>query len=41
MSRRLNLIYNEWSPTMEVYSIDESFLDLMHSQIKRTLALRP
>ena len=30
MSRRLNLIYNEWSPTMEVYSIDESFLDLSH-----------
>lgn len=28
MSRRMNEIYRRWSPAVEVYSIDESFLDL-------------
>ena len=28
MSARLNAIYRDWSPDVEVYSIDESFLDL-------------
>ncbi|GAK73124.1 UmuC protein [Agrobacterium rubi TR3 = NBRC 13261] len=28
MSARLNAIYRQWSPDVEVYSIDESFLDL-------------
>ncbi len=27
-SRRMNEIYRQWSPDVEVYSIDESFLDL-------------
>lgn len=28
MSARLNAIYRQWSPDVEVYSIDESFLDV-------------
>ena len=28
MSARLNAIYRQWSPDVEVYSIDESFLDM-------------
>ena len=28
MSARMNAIYRQWSPDVEVYSIDESFLDL-------------
>lgn len=28
MSARMNAIYREWAPEVEVYSIDESFLDL-------------
>jgi DNA polymerase V len=28
MSARLNTIYRQWSPDVEVYSIDESFLDM-------------
>lgn len=28
MSARLNTIYRQWSPDVEVYSIDESFLDV-------------
>ena len=28
MSRRLNAIYQDWAPEIEVYSIDESFLDI-------------
>uniref|UniRef100_UPI00186A0691 Y-family DNA polymerase n=1 Tax=Aureimonas psammosilenae TaxID=2495496 RepID=UPI00186A0691 len=28
MSARMNAIYRDWSPDVEVYSIDESFLDL-------------
>lgn len=30
MSARLNAIYRQWSPDVEVYSIDESFLDVSH-----------
>lgn len=30
MSARLNAIYRQWTPDVEVYSIDESFLDVSH-----------
>ena len=30
MSARLNAIYRQWSPEVEIYSIDESFLDVSH-----------
>lgn len=30
MSARLNTIYRQWAPEVEIYSIDESFLDVTH-----------
>lgn len=30
MSARLNAIYRQWAPDVEIYSIDESFLDVAH-----------
>ncbi|MGI2036324.1 Y-family DNA polymerase [Rhizobium panacihumi] len=30
MSARLNTIYRQWAPDVEIYSIDESFLDVAH-----------
>ena len=32
MSARLNAIYRQWAPDVEIYSIDESFLDVAHVQ---------
>ena len=34
MSRRMNAVYQGFSPDIEVYSIDESFLDVEHLPIK-------
>ncbi|QYO75610.1 Y-family DNA polymerase [Devosia salina] len=34
MSRRMNSVYQGFSPDIEIYSIDESFLDITHLAIK-------
>lgn len=34
MSRRMNAVYQGFSPDIEIYSIDESFLDVEHLPIK-------
>lgn len=37
LSRRMNVVYNQFSPETEIYSIDETFLDVEHVPIgKRT-----
>lgn len=40
MSRRLNDIYRDFSPRVEIYSIDESFIDLsdIKTELRETLA---
>jgi DNA polymerase V len=37
MSRRMNQVYDSFSPDVEIYSIDESFLDLTHLAVKDRL----
>ncbi|KAB2684397.1 Y-family DNA polymerase [Brucella tritici] len=41
MSARLNTIYRQWAPEVEIYSIDESFLDVAHvrQRDRRTFGL--
>ena len=34
MSRRMNSVYQSFSPDIEIYSIDESFLDVEHLPVK-------
>jgi DNA polymerase V len=38
MSRRMNVVYNRFSPETEVYSIDETFLDVEHVPLKERTA---
>lgn len=38
MSRRMNQVYERFSPEIEIYSIDESFLDVQHVPAKERAA---